>query len=252
MNKLRHDSEQFIQFKVRNCTTKEIPAVMNINEATLPENYPIFFYEQILERYPESFLLAYSEEDPKIIIGYIMWRVEKGPSSFGLNYVKKGHLVSLAVLNKYRRIGVASTLLANSMQNVQKYSVSEYVLEVRVSNAGANKLYETKLGYEKIRILGHYYRDGEDAFNMAHKYDPNNEYKRGMHSMSDKEIIKFYKKKKQKFLCYRCPNCEKLLIKGLNYSFLGSINPKNPTKEKCAYCGTELSLYEISQGRWDV
>ena len=70
MNKQRHDSEQFIKFKVRNCTTKEIPAVMNINEATLPENYPIFFYEQILERYPESFLLAYSEEDPKMIIGY--------------------------------------------------------------------------------------------------------------------------------------------------------------------------------------
>ena len=239
-------------FKIRPVQYEDLPKIISINESTLPENYPTYFYEQILERYPESFLLAYSEEDPKMIIGYIMWRVEKGPSSFGLNYVKKGHLVSLAVLNKYRRNGVATALLAISMQNIQKYSVSEYVLEVRVSNAGANKLYEDELGYEKIRILGHYYRDGEDAFNMAHKYDPNKEYRRGMHSMSEKEIIKFYKKKKQKFLCYRCPNCEKLLIKSLKYSFLGSVNPKNPTKEKCAYCETELSLYEISQGIWDV
>ncbi len=126
-----------IKYALRSCKYDDIPGVMDINESALPENYPQFFYEQILEKYSEAFTVAYLVDQPEKLIGYIMWRVERGPSSFGLDYIKKGHLVSLAVLEQYRRQGVANGLLTRSMDIVKDYGVSEYVLEVRVSNANA-------------------------------------------------------------------------------------------------------------------
>ena len=246
------ESTDKITFGLRPCTLNEITNVMAINEATLPENYPMFFYEQILERYPESFYLAYLEEDPDFIIGYIMWRVERGPSSFGLTYVKKGHLVSLAVLKKYRRKGIAAGLLKESMEAVQQFKISEYVLEVRVSNTGAVQLYENTHDFSKIRIVGNYYKDGEDAFYMSYKFDPDGRYESGINSMKDSEIISFYKKRNESYLCYKCPNCLGILLKSKNFSFPGSIHPQNPVKLTCAYCGFKLSLYEISIGTFDI
>ncbi|MHA1777665.1 MAG: hypothetical protein DRO88_13910 [Promethearchaeia archaeon] len=239
-------------FAVRPCLSYDIPKVMEINETTLPENYPLFFYEQILERYPDSFLLAYDREHPQNILGYIMWRIERGSSSFGLDYVKKAHLVSLAVLPKYRRQGIASRLLRESMKVVLKYKISEFVLEVRVSNSGAIRLYEDVHGYEKIRIISHYYRDGEDAFYMSRRNDPINQYIPKTMGMSDEDIFRHYYKINQHHLCYRCPSCHHLLIKGLNYSYSGSIHPNDTSKLLCAYCNTPISKYTISQGTYDI
>ena len=160
------DSAQMkdVIFELRQCAYDDISAVMDVNETTLPENYPLFFYEQILEKYPEAFTVAYLKNNPSKIIGYIMWRVERGSSSFGLDYIKKGHLVSLAVLETYRRYGVARALMQRSMKIVEDYGVAEYVLEVRCSNSGAIRLYHDAFEYEKIKIIHQYYRDGEDAF----------------------------------------------------------------------------------------
>ncbi|MHA1522113.1 MAG: GNAT family N-acetyltransferase [Promethearchaeota archaeon] len=236
----------------QSCRSSDIQSVMDINESTLPENYPLFFYEQILERYPDSFLIVSLKDDPSIRIGYIMWRIERGPSSFGLDYVKKGHLVSLAVLPRYRRLGAASLLLKESMKIIQKYNVSEYVLEVRVSNTGAVRLYEEVLNFEKIRIIGHYYRDGEDAFYLSHKYEPFNQYAPHSIGMLDDEVFQYYYKHNQGHLCYRCPNCEHVLVKGLSYSYPGSIHPNDPSIIKCAYCNNNVSKFSISQGQFDM
>ncbi|WP_457559110.1 GNAT family N-acetyltransferase [Candidatus Harpocratesius sp.] len=239
-------------YAVRPCFSHDIQKVMEINEATLPENYPLFFYEQILERYPDSFLLAYSRDKPQMILGYIMWRIERGSSSFGLDYVKKAHLVSLAILPKFRRMGIASSLLQKSMKIVQKYKISEYVLEVRVSNTGAIRLYEDIHGFEKIRIISRYYRDGEDAFYMSHKYDPTSQYTHKSMGMSDEEIFRHYLRINQPHICFRCPNCHRLLIKGLNYSYSGSVLINDPSTLTCAYCNSKISKYSISQGKYDI
>ncbi len=241
-----------VDFSLRPCTLEDISSVMDVNETTLPENYPLFFYEQILERYPDSFLLAYLNDDPKKIVGYIMWRIERGPSSFGLDYVKKGHLVSLAVLSDFRRKGVADALLARSMEIITKYCIAEYVLEVRVSNSGAVLLYEKLHRFERIRIIGHYYRDGEDAFYMGSKYDLSNNYLHGSTGMTDREIVDFYKQKNQGYLCFQCNKCSSLFLKGLGYSFPGSISPNDSTEISCARCGKRLKIYDISQGILDV
>ena len=68
-----------IKYALRSCKYDDIPGVMDINESALPENYPQFFYEQILEKYSEAFTVAYLVDQPEKLIGYIMWRVERGP-----------------------------------------------------------------------------------------------------------------------------------------------------------------------------
>ena len=248
-----------LDFSIRPCSYNDIPAVMDVNETTLPENYPLFFYEQILEKYPKTFILAYNKDDPKQIIGYIMWRVERGLSSFGLEHVKKAHLVSLAVLHNYRRKGIANELLLKSMELIREFKIKEYVLEVRVSNSGAVKLYNDLHNYKKIRIIGHYYRDGEDAFYMAAQnleedYEVDDFIQSSdqkLNGMTDKEIKQYFLDKNQGYLLFNCPNCDSLHIKALTYSLAGTVDPDNKDTIFCAECDEEMVLFDIAKGKFN-
>ena len=152
------------EFIIRRCTLDDLDEVIEINEKELPEDYPYYFYRSILDDFPESFLVAQNREGE--LIGYIMWRVEKAPSVNSLKYVNKGHLVSIAVSEDYRKKGIAQALLSNSMITIKKYKIKQYVLEVRVSNYTAIKLYE-KFNYKIAIIKNNYYRDGENAYYMT-------------------------------------------------------------------------------------
>jgi ribosomal-protein-alanine N-acetyltransferase len=162
-------SDNFSDLKpiiIRRCALEDLEAVIEVNEKELPEDYPYFFYKSILDNYPESFLVACNNDGK--IIGYIMWRVERTPAINSLKFVNKGHLVSIAVLKNYRRLGVATALMANSMKNIKKPKINEFVLEVRVSNYTAINLYK-KFNFITHSIKEKYYRDGENAYYMALK-----------------------------------------------------------------------------------
>ncbi|KKN23914.1 hypothetical protein LCGC14_0900120 [marine sediment metagenome] len=153
------------EFFIRRCSIEDLDGVIEVNERELPEDYPYFFYKSILDNFPETFLVTLDENNK--INSYIMWRVEKTPSSTdSLKYVNKGHLVSIAVSKKYRRRNIATKLLMESMSAIKKYKILQYVLEVRVSNRAAIKLYE-KLNFNKETIKKKYYRDGENAYFMV-------------------------------------------------------------------------------------
>jgi ribosomal-protein-alanine acetyltransferase len=148
---------------IRRCTLEDLDEVIEVNERELPEDYPYFFYKSILDNYPECFLVAQKKNGK--IVAYIMWRVEKAPSINSLKYINQGHLVSIAVTEAYRRRGIGKTLLANSMEAIKKYKIKQYVLEVRVSNYTAIRLYE-QFNYKIESIKKNYYRDGENAYFM--------------------------------------------------------------------------------------
>ena len=153
-------------FIIRRCTFNDIEEVKNVNEKELPEDYPFFFYKSILDNFPESFLIACLETHPNIVVGYIMWRIERIPSKDSLRLINKGHLVSIAVLEEYRRFGIASALLSKSMPEILKKNISEYVLEVRISNEGAIDLYKG-FNYKTEAVKKKYYKDGENAYYMV-------------------------------------------------------------------------------------
>ena len=148
----------------RRCDTSDIISVMEINMKTLPEHYSDYFYESLLSDLPESFLIA---EKEGISIGYIMCKSEFGFSNFKkLGFVKKGHVVSVAVLDNFRGSGIGSALVEEAFKGVKEKQCDEMYLEVRCSNTDAVRLYE-KLGMSVKQRLRSYYRDGEDAYMMA-------------------------------------------------------------------------------------
>jgi ribosomal-protein-alanine N-acetyltransferase len=154
-------------FIVREFKSDDIKHVVYINKETLPENYPDQFFLGLHYHAPKAFLVA--ETDDKIV-GYIMCRIERGISSFGRLPVKKGHIVSVAVMTEYRLRGIGTALIKGATDAMTEYGSSEFFLEVRKGNEEAVSVYET-LGFSVRRVLRGYYRDGEDAYLMVCKSD---------------------------------------------------------------------------------
>ena len=99
-----------------------------------------------------------------------MCKIEYGFSNFKkLGFVKKGHVVSIAVLPDYRQKGIGRALVEESIAGVKLKKSDELYLEVRCSNSEAIRLYE-KLGFVIKQRLKAYYRDGEDAYLMATEF----------------------------------------------------------------------------------
>ncbi|MGB6785873.1 MAG: ribosomal protein S18-alanine N-acetyltransferase [Nitrosotalea sp.] len=149
---------------IRRCDPSDIIPVMEINLKTLPEHYSDYFYESLLAELPEAFLVAEAEQK---LVGYIMCKIEYGFSNFKkLGFVKKGHVVSIAVLPEHRQKGIGRALVEEAIVGVKLKKSDELYLEVRCSNNEAIKLYE-KLGFIIKQRLKAYYRDGEDAYLMT-------------------------------------------------------------------------------------
>jgi ribosomal-protein-alanine N-acetyltransferase len=125
-----------------------------------------FFFMDLHKRFPETFIVA---EENGAIVGYIMCRIEVGLASFGLGgLIRKGHVVSIAVLPQGRRKGVAQALMTTAMKGMVYYKAKLAYLEVRVTNGPGVALYK-KLGFEVSKTLKGYYSDGEDAYVMTKK-----------------------------------------------------------------------------------
>jgi ribosomal-protein-alanine N-acetyltransferase len=153
-------------FNLRKFEPDDLQDVMRINRVCLPENYTDMFFMDLHERFPETFVVA--EEDHELI-GYIMCRIEVGLSNYGLGgLIRKGHVVSLAVMPQVRRRGVASALLNAAISGMCNYKAKQIYLEVRVTNEAGVDLYK-KLGLEVTRTIPGYYSDGEDAYVMSKK-----------------------------------------------------------------------------------
>jgi len=151
-------------FRLRKFKPDDLQSVMRINRFCLPENYMDFFFMDLHKRFPETFVVA--EEEGKIV-GYAMCRIELGLGRIGLGgLIRKGHVVSIAVLPEGRRKGVAKALMTAAMNGMRNYKAKICYLEVRATNEPGVTLYK-KLGFEVSRTLNGYYSDGEDAFLMT-------------------------------------------------------------------------------------
>jgi ribosomal-protein-alanine N-acetyltransferase len=158
-------------YTIRQFHPNDIKQVVSINQRCLPENYPDQFFMGLHYHAPKAFFVAEYEGE---IVGYIMCRIERGISGFGRMPVKKGHIVSVAVLKTIRHKGIGTALITAGMEGMKDYGASEFFLEVRKANEDAIGVYE-KLGYTVRRVLRGYYRDGEDAYLMIKKEEPKSE-----------------------------------------------------------------------------
>jgi len=156
-------------FELRKFNVNDLQSVIHINHVCLPENYTDYFFIDLYQRFPETFIVA---EEDRQVVGYIMCRTEVGLSNFDFGgLIKKGHIVSVAVLPQYRRKGIGQTLINKAMEGMRLYNAKQCFLEVRVTNEAAISLYK-KLGFTVTRTIRGYYADGEDACVMSRELLP--------------------------------------------------------------------------------
>jgi len=152
------------KFSLRQFNTKDVESVIEINRVCLPENYASFFFLDTFRSCPSAFIVA---EVGARIVGYIMCRIEHGFSDIRrLKFVRKGHIISVAVLPDYRRAGIASELVKRALAALREVNADECYLEVRGTNESALMLYE-KLKFSLARRVPHYYADGAEALVMV-------------------------------------------------------------------------------------
>ncbi len=105
----------------------------------------------LLENPSSISLIALADNE---IVGFIIGIVYKG-----LKTENVGHVFTLDVAEKYRRKGIALRLLKELEKKFKEKNVKESILEVKLDNEAAKKLYK-KFGYKEILCLKDYYGKG--------------------------------------------------------------------------------------------
>ncbi len=81
--------------------------------------------------------------------------------------VGEAHIVTVAVRDTYRRMGIGERLLIACMQQAIEYDQEVMTLEVRASNVSAQRLYD-KYNFARVGLRKRYYTDNnEDAVIMT-------------------------------------------------------------------------------------
>ena len=149
---------------LRRFNPADLEAVININRVCLPENYAAYFFIDTYNTLPDTFIVA---EYQGRIVGYIMCRLEHGFSDLKkLRFAKKGHIISVAVMPDYRRLGIGYSLVEGALAAFSAINADECYLEVRLNNDPAIELYK-RMGFVIARTVPRYYFDGSDAHVMS-------------------------------------------------------------------------------------
>ncbi len=145
-------TSELIISKIKAQDLAQIILIENASFST-PWKESYFLAELSLEN-SKSLKASINTANGEKILGYIILR----------NFVNEIHILNLAVHPEYKRSGIASSLLEYTITKLCNNLV--IILEVRVSNLAAQKLYRKFAFFELQRRKG-YYPDGEDAIVMA-------------------------------------------------------------------------------------
>ncbi|RLG88356.1 MAG: ribosomal-protein-alanine N-acetyltransferase [Thermoprotei archaeon] len=132
---------------------KDMPHVCKAEQECFKYPYPPQVLLMLKLLYPELFLIAAEGDE---IVGYACGVMRSNGC---------GHIVSICVRPKYRRRGIGKALMIELENRLKDLGARCFVLEVRVSNTVAQKLY-IDLGYRIVKRIENYYPDGEDAYIM--------------------------------------------------------------------------------------
>ena len=166
-------------FRIRRAENLDLERVMQIEHESFPTPWP---YDLLIQHMSEDgFLVA---EIETMLIGYIIVGM-KVPSLFSrlerrtlqllraeeLPEPKVGHVMNIAVDPRFRRHGLGRELLRHGMDYLKNLGADEVELEVRVDNEPAIALYN-QFGFEVTERIRNYYSNGDDAFLMNAKVQP--------------------------------------------------------------------------------
>ena|SRR5215203_1420221 len=145
------------QYEVRPLTDKNLSEVLRLNVRCFRngENYTKHTFNYLLsEPRNLSYRVVTAAGE---MVGFVFVLVNEDGSA---------HLTTIGVAPEHRRRQLAKRLLAHVEQALRTRKILTIVLEVRVSNTSAQKLY-LDAGYNVVQRLAKYYNNGEDCFLMV-------------------------------------------------------------------------------------
>jgi ribosomal-protein-alanine N-acetyltransferase len=144
-------SDPIGELTLRRLAYSDLPAVISIERRSFPAPWSLAMFVLELSK-PSGICLAASAREE--LLGYLVCS----------RYDRVWHLMNVAVAPERRRLGVASGLISQLIEEGGREL--PFTLEVRVSNRDAIAMYE-RLGFRSAGVRPRYYRDnGEDALIM--------------------------------------------------------------------------------------
>ncbi len=149
-------------FEIVPMTKEHIDGVVMVEENTFSIPWTrADFEKEINENNMAIYYVAMADGN---VIGYAgMWHV-----------ITEGHITNVAVLDAYRRGGVGDALMAKLEAVAMEKEMIGITLEVRMSNAAAQRLYH-KHGYRAEGLRKNYYQDTHEDAVIMWKYFPSYE-----------------------------------------------------------------------------
>lgn len=140
-------------YGVRPMTSGDIEAVACLDQISFSEEWPESMIRSGLDSRLDTYFVY---EDRGQILGYSVIRV----------MADEGEIQRVAVDPRFRRLGIARKLMESMVAFSRDRGVREIALEVRESNQGARKLYDS-CGFRAEALRRGYYRNPkEDAIIM--------------------------------------------------------------------------------------
>ena len=152
------------ELEIRPLSIDDVDAIDEIERAAMPAPWsPAMFAGEIAK--PTSVCLGSFEIGAGRLVGYAIVS----------RYVDAWHVMNLVVAEDRRRLGIATGLLEELFVRTRDEGRRGFTLEVRASNDGAIRLYET-MGFRAQGVRRGYYTDNrEDAVIMWRDESPGGE-----------------------------------------------------------------------------
>jgi [ribosomal protein S18]-alanine N-acetyltransferase len=139
-------------YSIRRFQPSDFERVIGIEKEAFNEYNPILFMAAY-ETFPDGFLVAENDGD---VVGFL---TTIATTMFDVK------ILSLAIDRRYQNRGFASMLMQSLFEILRTKGVLRVLLEVRLSNFRAQRLY-LSLGFNLVKVISSYYQDGEDAYLM--------------------------------------------------------------------------------------
>ncbi|HOP08835.1 MAG TPA: ribosomal protein S18-alanine N-acetyltransferase [Candidatus Methanofastidiosa archaeon] len=137
---------------VREINAGDVMNVLKIEYECFKFPYPPNMINYLYANFQDTFLVAEVDK----VAGYVI----------GIPYNDEGHVISLAVLEEYRNLGIGRGLMDRLMDILKREKfVTSIRLEVREGNSRAISFYK-RMDFKICEKVEAYYEDGETALIM--------------------------------------------------------------------------------------
>ena len=138
---------------IRRMQVADLPRVVEIERACFGERWTLASFQNELSNSASTYFVVLEDDQ---IVGYAgYWLI-----------LEEAHITTIGVDPAYQRRGLGELMMLDLVEHAAQHGARWVTLEVRLSNVGAQKMYE-KFGFTSLgRRKGYYQDNNEDALIM--------------------------------------------------------------------------------------